>query len=190
MKRIFLLISAMILAGTMAFGQNVANKQNKNLNRMNRKTLVVFFTATGTTITPAKMICTATEADYCEIVPTAYYTKEDLDWTNKKSRSSVEMNDPKARPAMRPLDLNPESYDVIYVGFPIWWYTAPRIINTFMESYKLKGKTVIPFATSGGSSITKACEDLKAAYPDVNWKPGRLLNDPSPEEIDAFVSEN
>lgn len=72
----------------------------------------------------------------------------------------------------------------------IWWYTAPRIINTFMESYKLKGKTVIPFATSGGSSITKACEDLKAAYPDVNWKPGRLLNDPSPEEVDAFVSEN
>jgi flavodoxin len=80
-----------------------------------------------------------------------------------------------------------QDYDVVYVGFPIWWYTCPTIINTFMESYDFKGKTVIPFATSGGSSIKKACEDLKAAYPDVNWKEGKLLNRASKQELETWV---
>ena len=82
---------------------------------------------------------------------------------------------------------NMQDYDVVYVGFPIWWYTAPTIINTFMEAYDFKGKTVIPFATSGGSSIKKACEDLKAAYPDVNWKEGKLLNRASKQELETWV---
>ena len=82
-----------------------------------------------------------------------------------------------------------QDYDVVYVGFPIWWYTAPTIINTFMEAYDFKGKTVIPFATSGGSSIKKACEDLKAAYPDVNWKAGKLLNRTSKKELEDWVSQ-
>ncbi len=80
-------------------------------------------------------------------------------------------------------------YDVVYVGFPIWWYTAPTIINTFMESYDFKGKTVIPFATSGGSTITKACDDLKAAYPDVNWKEGRLLNGANKASLEEWVGK-
>jgi hypothetical protein len=80
-----------------------------------------------------------------------------------------------------------QDYDVVYVGFPIWWYTAPTIINTFMESYDFKGKTVIPFATSGGSSIKKACEDLKAAYPDITWKEGKLLNRTSKKELETWV---
>ena len=82
---------------------------------------------------------------------------------------------------------NMQDYDVVYVGFPIWWYTAPTIINTFMEAYDFKGKTVIPFATSGGSSIKKACEDLKAAYPDITWKEGKLLNRTSKKELETWV---
>ncbi|MBQ1611337.1 MAG: flavodoxin, partial [Muribaculaceae bacterium] len=81
-------------------------------------------------------------------------------------------------------------YDVIYVGFPIWWYTAPTIINTFMESYDFKGKTVIPFATSGGSTIEQACKDLKAIYPDVNWKDGKLLNNATATDLQKWVDSN
>ena len=97
------------------------------------------------------------------------------------------MQDKSSRPAITAKLKNMKDYDVIYVGFPIWWYTCPTIINTFMESYDMKGKTVIPFATSGGSTITKACDDLRAAYPDVNWKEGKLLNRVKKEDLAAWV---
>ena len=97
------------------------------------------------------------------------------------------MNDKNSRPAIKGKVANLDQYDVVYVGFPIWWYTCPTIINTFMESYDFKGKTVIPFATSGGSSIKKACEDLKAAYPDITWKEGMLLNRTSKKELETWV---
>ena len=128
-----------------------------------------------------------TDGDLHKIQPEQPYTDADLDWRDKQSRLSVEMQDKNSRPAITNRLANMQDYDMVYVGFPIWWYTCPNIINTFMESYDFNGKTVIPFATSGGSSIKKACEDLKAAYPDVNWKEGKLLNRASKQELETWV---
>ena len=153
------------------------------------KVLVAYFSASGVTEGVAKQLAAVTGGDLYEIQPEQPYTAADLDWTDKQSRSTVEMKDKSSRPAITGLAANMQGYDVVYVGFPIWWYTCPTIINTFMESYDFSGKTVIPFATSGGSSIKKACEDLKAAYPDVNWKEGRLLNYVSESELKAWVGK-
>lgn len=153
------------------------------------KVLVAYFSASGVTEGVAKQLAAVTGGDLYEIQPEQPYTAADLDWTDKQSRSTVEMKDKSSRPAITGLAANMQDYDVVYVGFPIWWYTCPTIINTFMESYDFSGKTVIPFATSGGSSIKKACEDLKAAYPDVNWKEGRLLNYVSESELKAWVGK-
>ena len=108
--------------------------------------------------------------------PVESYTNADLDWNDKRSRSSVEMNDPKSRPAIQEAKKNIADYDVIFIGYPIWWNLAPRIIDTFIETHHLAGKTLIPFATSGGSGITNSVGALKKAYPDLNWKEGKLLN--------------
>lgn len=151
------------------------------------KTLVAYFSASGVTRGVATQLAEVAGADLYEIKPATPYTDADLDWTDKHSRSSVEMNDLNSRPAIVGDLENADSYDVIYVGFPIWWYTAPTIVNTFVDTYGFKGKTVIPFATSGGSGISKACSDLKAAYPDINWKPGKLLNRPSKQELTTWV---
>ena len=176
MKKISLLLAALMMFSLSASSQ----KQEK-------KTLVAYFSATGTTKAVAEQLKAVADADLYEITPVEPYTDADLDWRNKQSRSSLEMKDKSSRPAIAGKLKNMKDYDVVYVGFPIWWYTCPTIINTFMESYNFKGKTVIPFATSGGSSIKKACEDLKAAYPDVNWKEGKLLNRASKQELDTWV---
>ena len=139
------------------------------------KTLVAYFSASGTTARAAKALAEAAGADLYEIRPAQPYTGADLDWMDKKSRSSVEMNDGNARPAIAGKVENMADYDTVFVGYPIWWYTAPRIVNTFLESYDFTGKTVIPFATSGGSGVEKSAGDLKAKYPGINWKKGRLL---------------
>ena len=139
------------------------------------KTLVAYFSAGGTTARAAKALAKAAGADLYEIKPAQPYTNADLDWMNKNSRSSVEMNDGNARPAIADKAENMADYDTVFVGYPIWWYTAPRIVNTFLESYDFSGKTVIPFATSGGSGVEKSAGDLKAKYPDLNWKKGKLL---------------
>lgn len=138
------------------------------------KTLVAYFSATGTTAKVAKEIAAETGGELYEIVPAEPYTAADLDWRNSHSRSSVEMNDPKSRPAMKGSKDDIGSYDVVYLGYPIWWGVAPHIINTFIESHDLKGKRVIPFATSGGSGIERSVGELKAAYPDINWQEGKL----------------
>ena len=161
-----------------------AQKQEK---KEMKKTLAAYFSASGVTEGVAKQLAEVTGGDLHKIQPEQPYTDADLDWRDKQSRSSVEMQDKKSRPAITDKLANMQDYDVVYVGFPIWWYTAPTIINTFMESYDFKGKTVIPFATSGGSSIKKACEDLKAAYPDVNWKEGKLLNRAGEKELESWV---
>ena len=127
---------------------------------MSRK-LVAYFSATGTTARVAEKLSDAIGADLFEIAPEVPYTKEDLDWMNKESRSSIEMRDEKSRPEIAVKRDNMAEYDVIFVGFPIWWYVAPTIINTFLESYDLTGKTVIPFATSGGSGMGKTNEGGK-----------------------------
>lgn len=167
------------------------NDQQQNESTMNQgKTLVAYFSASGVTKGVAQQLAEVAGADLMEITPEKPYTDADLNWHDSTSRSSVEMKDLTSRPAIVPSEKVPGDYDVIYIGFPIWWYTAPTIVNTFIESCDLKGKTVIPFATSGGSTIDKACEDLKAAYPAINWKPGRLLNNTPVDSLKMWVESN
>ena len=124
------------------------------------KKLVAYFSASGVTASLAKNLAAAIGADLFEIEPVIRYGKADLDWTNKKSRSSVEMNDKSSRPAVAKKLGNMSEYDEVFVGFPIWWYIAPTIVNTFLEGYDLAGKTIIPFATSGGSGMGETNEYL------------------------------
>ena len=138
--------------------------------------LVAYFSASGVTETKAKELAGVIGADTYEIAPAQRYTRADLDWTNKKSRSTVEMNDRAFRPALAETEHDFNAYDVIYVGFPIWWYTAPTIINTFLETFDFSGKKIVLFATSGGSGIDRAVKDLKKQYPDLNIAGGKLLN--------------
>ena len=149
--------------------------------------LVAYFSATGVTKGVAQELAEITGGDLYEITPEKPYTEADLDWHDKQSRSSVEMADLKSRPAIKGKVDDIGKYDVVFIGFPIWWYTAPTIVNTFIEANDLKGKTLIPFATSGGSTIKKACDDLKATYPDLKWQPGRLLNDATPDTIKTWL---
>lgn len=143
---------------------------------MNR-TLVAYFSASGVTAKLAENLAEAIGADIFEIEPEVPYTKADLDWTNKKSRSSVEMSDPNSRPVVRYIRDNMQDYDTIFVGFPVWWYVAPTIINTFLESYDLSGKTIIPFATSGGSGMGKTNEKLLPSCKGARLMEGKVLND-------------
>ena len=140
------------------------------------KTLVAYFSASGVTARAAREIAEAVGADLYEICPAEPYTDADLNWTDKKSRSTVEMNDTACRPAIAEPVANMEQYDTVFLGFPIWWYVEPRIVDTFLESYDFSGKTVIPFATSGGSGIGKAEKSLRAHCPEANWKQGKLVN--------------
>ena len=143
---------------------------------MSRK-LVAYFSATGVTAKVAEMIADAAGADVYQIQPEVPYTGADLNWMDKNSRSSVEMNDKKIRPAMVKRNLQVEDYDVVFLGFPIWWYVAPTIINTFLESFDFAGKKVILFATSGGSGFGKTVEELKVSVTDdTQIVEGKLLN--------------
>ena len=123
------------------------------------KTLVAFFSASGTTKRVAEKLAAAIGSDLYEIKPAVPYTRADLNWQDKHSRSSVEMNDPSSRPELADYNANPANYDLIFLGFPIWWYTAPRIIRSFLESYDFTGKTITLFATSGGSGLGKTANE-------------------------------
>lgn len=140
------------------------------------KKLVSYFSASGTTAAVAKTLAGVAEADLYEIKPQTPYTRADLNWQDKKSRSSVEMNDKSFRPALADRDAHIENYDTIFLGFPIWWYTAPTIINTFLESYDFDRKTIILFATSGGSGLGRTASDLKPSAPGAVIRDGKLLN--------------
>lgn len=140
------------------------------------KKLVSYFSASGVTEKAAQRLAKAIGADIFEIKPVQPYTREDLDWTNKNSRSTVEMNDRASRPAIAEKLANMSDYDKIFIGFPIWWYVAPRIIDAFVESYDFSGKTLIPFATSGGSGMGKTLDVLKEVCPNANRKDGKLVN--------------
>lgn len=137
------------------------------------KKLVAYFSASGVTAKLAKRLADAVDADIFEIKPEKPYTTADLDWTNKKSRSSVEMSDKSFRPAVAEKLDNIADYDTIYVGFPIWWYVAPTIINTFLEQYDLTGKTIIPFATSGTSLMGKTNSELAPSCKGAILKEGK-----------------
>ena len=143
----------------------------------NMKTLVAYFSATGTTESVAKNLAE----------PEVRYTDADLDWHNRNSRSSLEMTDKNSRPAIIKDLKDAGSYDCIFIGFPVWWYTAPTIINTYIEAYVFEGKTAILFATSGGSTVDKANKDFAAAYPSINWKPGKTLNGASKNSLKTWV---
>ena len=141
------------------------------------KKLVAYFSASGVTKAVAIDLAQAANADLFEIKPETPYTKADLNWKDQKSRSSIEMQNPASRPPIASKVSNMKEYDVVFIGFPIWWYVAPSIINTFLESYDFAGKTIIPFCTSGSSGVGKTEEGLKAHCPNsVKWRPARLLN--------------
>ena len=138
--------------------------------------LVAYFSASGTTARVAETLARAASADLFEIAPADPYTAADLDWTDRSSRSTKEMNDGANRPALA-VDAPPlDDYDTIFVGFPIWWYVEPRIIDTFLESADFADKTIVPFATSGGSGLGKAPERMASLTSDATVLPGKLLN--------------
>ena len=138
--------------------------------------LVAYFSASGTTAKAAKVLAKAADADLYEIKPAIPYTRADLNWMDKGSRSSVEMSDKHSRPALADTDAPIAGHDVIFLGFPIWWYVAPTIVNTFLESYDFTGMTIILFATSGGSGLGKSAVSLRASVPGARIVDGRLLN--------------
>lgn len=149
------------------------------------KKLVAYFSASGVTAKYAKKLSEITGADLFEIKPSIKYTDADLDWMDKNSRSTVEMKNPDSRPEIAEKLSDMEQYDTIFVGFPIWWYVAPTIIDTFLESYDFSGKTIIPFATSGGSGMGKTEEVLRKVCPNANIKNGKVINRmPAPELAD------
>ena len=185
--KLLIVLTALMTLSLSACSQSNKSKDTKVMNKS--KVLVAYFSASGVTRGVAQQVSEAAGADLHEITPAQPYTDADLDWRDSLSRRSVEMDDKTSRPAITAKLDNMADYEVVYVGFPIWWYTCPTIINTFMESYDFKGKTVIPFATSGGSSIKKACDDLRAAYPAVNWQEGRLLNGATKKDLEAWVKK-
>ena len=140
------------------------------------KKLVAYFSASGTTKKAAERLAKAADADLFEIKPVIPYTSADLNWMDKTSRSSVEMNDPDSRPEISETLPSMADYDTVFIGFPIWWYVAPHIINTFVESYDLSCKTLVPFATSGGSGMGKTVDELKKLCPNADWKAGKMVN--------------
>ena len=154
-----------------------------------KKARVAYFSASGVTATAAKALAQAAGADLYEIKPAIPYTKADLNWTDKTSRSSVEMQDPSSRPALADQTAQIANYDVVFLGFPIWWYVAPTIINSFLESYDFAGKTIVLFATSGGSGFGKTVAGLQGSVsPETKILEGRLLNGKlSDGELKAWV---
>ena len=148
------------------------------------KKLVAYFSASGTTARVAKNLAAAAGADIYEIKPAVPYSRADLNWMDKQSRSSVEMRDKNSRPALADTDANIAAYDTIFIGFPIWWYIAPTIINTFLEAYDFSGKKIVLFATSGGSGFGKAVQSLQPSIA------GEILNgNPNEKKLKAFADK-
>ena len=177
MKRITLFIAVCCLILT-AYAQN-NNQSNPNQGKENnnmKKTLVVYFSATGNTKAAAQKLAKEFNADLYEITPEQPYTAADLDWRDKTSRSTLEMKDKSSRPAIKGHCDNIADYDTVWIGFPVWWYTAPTIVNTFIEAHDLSGKVLNVFATSGGSGVEGSAADLKKAYPQYKWGESRLMN--------------
>ena len=151
------------------------------------KKLVAYFSASGTTKRTAEIISEISGGTLYEIKPKEAYTKADLNWMDKKSRSSVEMKDKKIRPEIIANDIDMSDYDEIILGFPIWWYVAPTIINTFLETYDFSGKKIVLFATSGGSGFGNTVSELKPSAPDADIVEGKLLNNANKQEIENWL---
>ena len=157
--------------------ENSTDMENTdNQDVQNHKALVAYFSATGTTKGVAEHIANGLNADIYEIVPEEPYTDADLDYNDNNSRTTIEMNDPDARPVISGSVENMEQYDTVFIGYPIWWGEAPRIASTFMESYDFSGKTIVPFCTSGGSGIGSSASNLERLTSGATWLDGRRLN--------------
>lgn len=192
MKKLAFLFAIVLMMGACQNNSQNSDNGEEAADSTAKTVLVAYFSASEVRATErvAKNLAEATDADLFEIVPAMAYTTEDLDWKDEQSRSTIEMKDSTARPEVISKVENMDQYTTIYVGFPIWWYTAPRIINTFLEQYDLTGKTIIPFATSGGSDMGKSGEDLKkASAPNANWiLPGKVLNgNPPVDSLKVWV---
>lgn len=168
-----------------------SQKKGVGLNdgKSEHKILVAYFSATGTTRRAAADLADVMGGTLHEITPEKPYSEADLDWTDSTSRSSVEMHDTAYRPPITDKVEDMGQYDVVFLGFPIWWYIAPTIVNTFIESNDLEGKTVVCFATSGGSPVGPCVDNLKKQYPGINWTDGKLLNGTSRKELEGWKSE-
>ena len=189
MYRLF--IALLLTAGTILSSCAQKNKEKEMDNDKNAaaKVLVAYFSATGTTARKAELIAGATRGKIAEIVPEETYSSADLDWNNPRSRSSSEMKNPASRPAIKKEDIDINGYDVVFLGYPIWWGEAPRIINTFVESYDLSGKTIVPFCTSGSSGIGSSATNLQSAASGASWLSGQRLNSGvSQSEIAQWVN--
>lgn len=169
-------------ANTQPDAKETSQDADKKETGQGKDTLVVYFSATGTTKGVAEKIAAATDADMYEIVPAEPYSSADLDWNDDDSRTTTEMNDKNARPEIGSGDVSLEGYSRVYIGYPIWWGDAPRIMSTFVEKYDFEGKTVIPFCTSGGSGIGKSGDNLKEQAGSGNWLAG--------DKLDSGISED
>ena len=171
---------------------SAVGEENKETepNETEAKALVVYFSCTGNTKAVAQRISELTGADLYEIVPADPYTDEDLNYNNDNCRANREMDDPSSRPAIGSDTIDISSYNTVFIGYPIWWGTMPRIINTFLDTYDLSDKTVMPFCTSGGSGISKSVSDMKAQEPDADIRDGLRANGSSDSSINKWLSDN
>ena len=151
------------------------------------KVLVAYFSATGMTARAAETVARVTGGDLLAIESAEAYTAADLDWNDDTSRSTREMKDASARPALKATDKDLTAYDVVFIGYPIWWGEAPRVVNSFVEAHDLKGKRLVPFATSGGSGVGESVEALRKAYPGLTWEDGRLLNGAAEADVRSWT---
>ena len=190
MKKLLLVFLGLIFvcAGIVLAQSNTQN--SKENYKMNKKTLVVYFSATGNTRRVAQNLAKAADADIYEIKPAKPYSDADLNWTNKSSRSSVEMADHSSRPEMIKDDFSVKDYETIYLGFPIWWYIAPTIVNTFLERHDFSNKKIILFATSGGSGFGRTIDNIKTSVSNsTKVIEGKVLNsNPSVEDLKKWIS--
>ncbi len=184
MKKILLLLAITAIAFVAC-----ASKEKKEAETVEVATpvLVAVFSAQGHTKSVAEKIAKATGGNLFQIEPEVPYTEEDLDGWNNSARGTLEARNRDTRPGIANKVKNFEQYDTIYLGFPIWWFTAPTIVNTFLESYNTDGKVIIPFATSGGSDYGEATKDLKISAPNAVFKPGSVLNDYTQQDVDSWV---
>ena len=209
MKRVFAILTALLLFCTMAACTGTDNQSDSNSSQTAQQenlsadgdsyepaaeeetnVLVAYFSATGNTENIARYIQTILDADLYEIVPEEPYTDEDLNYSDDNCRANREQNDPNARPAITGTLEHPEDYDVLFLGYPIWWGQSPKNIYTFLERYDFDGVTIIPFCTSGSSGIGSSAENLHALVPDANWLAGqRFDGGASQEEVAAWVEE-
>ena len=185
-RLITLIIACAMTMSVMAANDDLT--RNENMNNDGNKTLVAYFSATGTTMEAATRLAKAIHADLHEIVPEVRYTSADLNWNNKNSRSSVEMADKSSRPAVASKVENMAQYNTVFIGFPIWWYIAPTIINTFLEQYDMTGKTIVPFFTSGGSGAGETLRYLKPSAPGANWVEPKNFNYMSESDIITWTN--